>query len=169
MLPITHRCSVFLVKPVPKPSPCDHGSRTRGRTCSTFRPESISTCKFSLFSTHIPTSSGATDTTGFLAVDTTNELIVLSFRGSESVRNYLTDVLFPLVPIDLCTGCLGEAGFWSAWADNRGNILPSVKETVADNPSYTVVVTGHSLGGAIATFAAAELRNGGILVDLVRF
>lgn len=60
-------------------------------------------------------------------------------------------------------------GFWNAWSDNRAAILPSVRTTVASNPSYKVVVTGHSLGGAIATFAAAELRNGGISVDLVSF
>lgn len=129
----------------------------------------------SFFPTHLknPTnplpSGGATDTTGYLATDTTNKIIVLSFRGSESVRNYLTDADFPLTTIDICTGCQGESGFWDAWSENRATILPSVTATVASYPSYKVVVTGHSLGGAIATFAAAELRNGGISVDLVSF
>jgi thioesterase domain-containing protein len=40
---------------------------------------------------------------------------------------------------------------------------------VANFPNYKVVVTGHSLGGAVGTFAAAELRNEGINVDLVCF
>ena len=39
----------------------------------------------------------------------------------------------------------------------------------AQYPSYSVVVTGHSLGGAIADIAAAELRNMGITSDLYTF
>lgn len=110
-----------------------------------------------------------TDTTGYLAVDTTNKLIVLSYRGSESLRNYLADVNFPLTDIDICTGCQGESGFWASHAESRGTVLPSVRATVAKYPTYKVIATGHSLGGAVATFAAAELRNGGIPVDLVTF
>ncbi|KAE9978070.1 hypothetical protein EG328_001690 [Venturia inaequalis] len=114
-------------------------------------------------------NGGATDTTGYLAIDTTKKLIVLSFRGSTSLRNYLVDVNFPLTNIDICTGCQGDSGFWGAWSDNRAQILPSVKTTVAAYPTYKVIATGHSLGGAIATFAAAELRNAGIAVDLITF
>lgn len=34
-------------------------------------------------------------------------------------------------------------------------------------PSYSLVVTGHSLGAAIGTLAAANLRNEGYTVTLV--
>lgn len=100
-------------------------------------------------------------------MDDTNQLIVLSYRGSESLRNYLTDISFPLIPIDICDDCSGETGFWNSWVESRGTVLPSVKATVAKYPSYKVIVTGHSLGAAVGTFAAAELRNEGIPVDLV--
>lgn len=39
------------------------------------------------------------------------------------------------------------------------------KATLA-NPSYRVVSTGHSKGGAVAAIAAAALRNMGYIVDL---
>ena len=46
-------------------------------------------------------------------------------------------------------------------------MLAAVKTAKAANPSYQVAAVGHSLGGAIADFAAAELRNGGMDVALV--
>ncbi|KAF2433341.1 alpha/beta-hydrolase [Tothia fuscella] len=113
--------------------------------------------------------SAGTDATGYLATDTTNNLIVLSFRGSESIRNYFTDLSFSLVSTDVCNGCLGLAGFWLSWLEVRDNVKAAVAIVAAANPSFKIVATGHSLGGAIATFAAAELRNAGYTVDLVSF
>lgn len=37
------------------------------------------------------------------------------------------------------------------------------------NPTYQVVTTGHSLGGAIATLAAADMRSSGYAVKLYTF
>jgi len=44
-----------------------------------------------------------------------------------------------------------------------------VKDAVKQHPTYSVSVTGHSLGGAIAPFAAAQLRNEGLNVALYTF
>jgi thioesterase domain-containing protein len=42
-----------------------------------------------------------------------------------------------------------------------------VRRLQRDFPFYQTVTIGHSLGGAIATYAAAELRSRGIRTDLV--
>lgn len=110
----------------------------------------------------------ATDVTGYIATDSTNQLIVVAFRGSETLKNFIADVEFPLTPVDICTGCNGETGFWSSWTEARAEVLNAVQQAVAANPSYKILSVGHSLGGAIAAFAAAELRNSGYVVDMVR-
>lgn len=114
-------------------------------------------------------SSTITDTSGYVAYDHTNSLIVVAFRGSESFRNYLTFLNFPLVPIDLCAGCFSAAGYWTAWLEVRDDILAAVDDTHSKHPDHKVVVTGHSLGGAIASMAVGYLRDQGHTVDLVSF
>lgn len=81
--------------------------------------------------------------------------------------NFIADIEFSLTPIDICTNCNGETGFWTSWTQARDGVLSAVKNTAATNPAYKIVSVGHSLGGAIAAYAAAELRNSGHIVDLV--
>jgi alpha-beta hydrolase superfamily lysophospholipase len=106
--------------------------------------------------------------TGYVAIDSTNRNIVISFRGSLSVRNWLANVDFTAIPTDLCGDCKVHQGFWKSWLEARPGILSAVKAAAAENPGYGVVATGHSLGGAIATLCAADLRNSGYTVALVR-
>ncbi|KAJ5546255.1 hypothetical protein N7494_003840 [Penicillium frequentans] len=102
-----------------------------------------------------------TDTAGFVALDNTNKAIVLSFRGSYSIRNWLADVDFPYTDPGLCDGCEAEMGFWNSWAFVKDPISKVLTETIASNPDYELVVVGHSLGAGIATLAAADLRGMG--------
>ncbi|KAE9971686.1 hypothetical protein EG328_005460 [Venturia inaequalis] len=118
---------------------------------------------------HSFSNSLLTDTSGYVAFDHTHKLIIVSFRGSESFRNYLTFVNFPLVPIDLCVGCLSAAGYYAAWQEVKNDILRTVEETHGKYPDHNVVVTGHSLGGGIASIAVGFLREKGHIVDLATF
>jgi pimeloyl-ACP methyl ester carboxylesterase len=102
-----------------------------------------------------------------VAVDNTKKLVVVSFRGSVSVRNWLTNFDIPLVPTDICSGCLVHQGWWSAWFEARATVLAAIIGTCDKYPDYQLVLTGHSAGGAIATLAAAELRKMGYTAALV--
>lgn len=106
--------------------------------------------------------------TGYVAVDTTRSLIVAAFRGSESVRNWLADVDFPQEATDICDGCTAASGFYTSWTEARSGVLAAVISGKAAHPTYQIVTVGHSLGAALADFAAAELRNQGYDVALVR-
>ncbi|KAM7211157.1 Alpha/Beta hydrolase fold [Rhypophila decipiens] len=110
--------------------------------------------------THVGFATPILDTRGLIAIDPVRSLIVVSFRGSASVRNWITDASFAQIPCTPGTGCLVHAGFASAWSEP-----PPARQ----NPTYTVVATGHSLGGAVATLAAAYLREAGHPTDLYTY
>jgi Lipase (class 3) len=113
--------------------------------------------------------------TGFVAVDKTRDLIVIGFRGSEDLSDFMSDQLTQLdmIPTDQvpnCRGCLGHRGFLRAWSSTRIAVMQNVIQARKDNPGFQVVATGHSLGAALAHFAALELRAAlRIPVNLVSF
>ncbi|KAF2274020.1 alpha/beta-hydrolase, partial [Westerdykella ornata] len=110
-----------------------------------------------------------TDATGFVATDTTNSLIVISFRGSRSVRNWLTNVQFPGRSTTICSDCDAATGFWNSYLEAQQLVLNAVNTARSRYPTFKVVAVGHSLGGALASLAAADLRSRGIKVDLYTY
>ncbi|KAL9046423.1 MAG: hypothetical protein Q9214_000735 [Letrouitia sp. 1 TL-2023] len=115
-------------------------------------------------------NSRKTDVTGFLAIDTTKSLIVLSFRGSHSLPNWTTNIrFFPINTPNICPTCSVSSGFYESWTEARVSVLDALKRTQASYPSYELIVTGHSLGGAIAAIAAAEIRNLGTKASLYTY
>lgn len=61
-------------------------------------------------------------------------------------------------------GCKVHSGFQKAWKGVSGQVMNSVK-ALSKQHKYRVSITGHSLGGALATLAAASLRHDGIVAD----
>ncbi|KAK0613393.1 Alpha/Beta hydrolase protein [Immersiella caudata] len=110
-----------------------------------------------------------TDARGLIAVDHTNKLIVVSYRGTVSARNWITDLVFPQIPCDLTLGCLVHTGFFAAWNELKAKTTTQLKAATTAFPKYQVIVTGHSLGGALATIAAGYLRNAGFKADLYTY
>ncbi|TVY82749.1 Lipase, partial [Lachnellula suecica] len=105
----------------------------------------------------------------FVAVDPTNKLVVVAFRGTDTLRNWLEDILFLRVACSFGSGCTAHAGFLLSWASVQSDVFDGVASAVASNPEYEIIVTGHSLGGAIATLAGASLRDAGYLCDIYTY
>jgi len=116
--------------------------------------------KTKIHSTWYSPPSSSNGATGFVAADHTNKNIVLSMRGSVGMANWIADVKFNQIPCPQFTkDSKCSTGFLGFWEESKADAMKGIKAGLAENPDYTLVVTGHSLGGAAAVYAAGELRN----------
>jgi len=102
------------------------------------------------------------DTNGYIGYTPSQSTIYVSFRGSESIQNWLDNLDVILTSYPLCSGCEVHKGFYSAEQDSIANVLNVVKSLKAQFPTYSVIVTGHSLGAALATLTILDLQKAGI-------
>ena len=107
-------------------------------------------------------ADAATDTSGFVA--TRGQVLVLSFRGTSGIRNFLTDGDFRRVRADWAAGTL-HRGFKSALDTVWPQITAALGPPAAQQKDLWL--TGHSLGAALAQLAALRLTKAGYRVHSV--
>ncbi|KAI9183723.1 hypothetical protein H9P43_004641 [Blastocladiella emersonii ATCC 22665] len=105
-------------------------------------------------------------TLGFVAVRAEAKQVVVSFRGSNNIQNWLDNLELYRIPYPFpkpasASDVWVHKGFVDAYNAVRAQMLASVKSAAAANPDFEVVFTGHSLGGALATMAATDAVNTG--------
>ncbi|KAI9294426.1 alpha/beta-hydrolase [Neoconidiobolus thromboides FSU 785] len=101
---------------------------------------------------------------GYLALDDLKKQIIISFRGSANIQNWLSNIgIFQQEysipnqgsPVKFHV----HGGFLDALHALQNSFNPQLEKLLNAHPEYKLIVTGHSLGGAIANLAAIEIRD----------
>ncbi|KII92720.1 hypothetical protein PLICRDRAFT_482508 [Plicaturopsis crispa FD-325 SS-3] len=111
-----------------------------------------------------------------LARDDHRKEIVVAFRGSQDIADFMTDAAvlqIPLILPGLTNHDVGDAfvhsGFLFSFNSVARQVLSTVNPEIGAHPGYTLISTGHSLGGALASLGALCLKANFPNVDVKLF
>jgi hypothetical protein len=130
-------------------------------------------CRFCDSNTAPPLSNvtllwnASTQVSGYIGYDKNAGTLVLAFRGSVGLENWLEDFDITLldIPCAPSSGCKVSAGFYYVtWASVRDQVLDAIHTMsqsfgASGSASLPLILTGHSLGAAIAEVAAWDLST----------
>jgi hypothetical protein len=94
----------------------------------------------------------------FLTVNPT-EFSVLAFQGTANPGDWGVDLNALREPLPGFERVGVHRGFWTAWQAMAPAIRTAIDRVTADHPDLGLYITGHSLGGALAQIASAELER----------
>lgn len=90
---------------------------------------------------------------GFI-LESQQELII-AFRGTSSKTNWISDAIASQKPFKyIQETCLTHRGFTDIYSSARDSIIAKLSKLPTDK---TLFITGHSLGGALATLCAVDI------------
>lgn len=114
-------------------------------------------------------SRGKADTTGIVVRDDDAKYIIVAYRGSRSIKNWISNFAMALFEVPaFCKECRIHKGFYEAYLEVKDEIWNAVQDQEKQYPGYKLVTVGHSLGGAVAQITATDFRVRGKQVTAVR-
>ncbi|KAH6565249.1 hypothetical protein BASA62_007418 [Batrachochytrium salamandrivorans] len=118
--------------------------------------------------------TSGTFTAGIVAIQSSSKTIVVAFRGVNYLSDWITNIKFTkwsapwLNDGDVSTNHKRvpfpenleiHTGFQTAYLDVRSPMMAGIRTAQKNHPGFKLVFAGHSLGGALATLAAADYVN----------
>ncbi|KAK9696483.1 hypothetical protein K7432_012438 [Basidiobolus ranarum] len=103
---------------------------------------------------------------GYVGVNHKEKKIIVAFRGTSNIRNWIHD--FDFLPLDFVypdseKNTIVHGGFLKAFNSVSEDVISGLKKAIDQLPTnpedYELLVTGHSLGGAVAVLGAMEIKN----------
>ncbi|GAM26207.1 hypothetical protein SAMD00019534_093820, partial [Acytostelium subglobosum LB1] len=111
---------------------------------------------FSIVSNPIVIYNNSTDTLCYVA--TYGETVFVAFRGSTDISSWITNMKFFQTSYPKVAGGEVHLGFYEAYMSVQADVQNALSYHLKNCPSCTnIVVTGHSLGGALATLCMADV------------
>ena len=80
----------------------------------------------------------------------------IGFRGSSNIKNWITNIQFDIIyPYGESIGI--EKGFYNLFCSLKNDIYNDINLLVDKNNNNNIIITGHSLGGAISTLLSFDV------------
>lgn len=112
-----------------------------------------------------------TDTNGYVGYLPSDSAIYVVFRGTKTIRNWIVDL--DAFKTDYTTfpdcNCQVHKGFYAAEQAVIADVVKEVSRLKSQFPNYSVKVTGHSLGAALAQLASMDLVKAGYSASVYNF
>jgi predicted lipase len=100
------------------------------------------------------------DLQGFTGFSSTLNGIIVSFRGSSNLQNWIINLSTNQIDYPKCSGCKVHNGFYTAWNNLAKPIVTShIQNLRSLYRDAKIFVTGHSLGGAIASLSVPDIKQ----------
>eukprot|EP00122_Pirum_gemmata_P000758 Pgem_evm1s672 len=134
--------------------------RALNKARSVYCPEEQIFPKYSCTPCTTERTDGSKNTATFVGHSKQAKTIWLSFRGTQatSIKNWLTDFNIKFVPLDnQIPDVLVHQGMYTAWSLVKEEMIAEVLNLRQQYHDFKVGVTGHSLGGGLATIASCDL------------
>ncbi|ORX93192.1 alpha/beta-hydrolase [Basidiobolus meristosporus CBS 931.73] len=102
---------------------------------------------------------------GYVGIDEKKKKIVVALRGSMNVGNWFQNLQFAPLNYEYPNASSDTRvyfGFYGAFKSVRGYIREGIAKAISsveDCSEFDTVVTGHSLGGAVAVFTALDIKR----------
>jgi predicted lipase len=95
---------------------------------------------------------------GFVGYSNALKSIVITFRSSQNLKNWIVNIVTTLTPYLHCSKCKVHTGFDAGFNMVKIQVRTLVKDLVKKYPEAEIIVNGHSLGGALAILASVDLK-----------
>lgn len=99
------------------------------------------------------------DIQGFTGYSSSLNAIILSFRGSSNIQNWIINLSFNQVAYSRCANCKVHNGFYTGFNIVKTTIISQIQTLKSLHRDAKIYITGHSLGGAFAILAGPDVKE----------